>query len=164
MADDLYDQDFYLWTQAQAEALRSHGRGSNLLDYENLAEELEALGRSERREAASRVLRILEHLFKLTSTRNAQVTGHWRGEIILWRDDLEHTLTRTIRAGLELELERLHEKAARAAQRSMQHYEPGVLVDDARRWPLAQVLGEIDDPLLAYEQPLASDQDGPDVR
>ena len=68
MADDLYDQDFFLWTQAQAEALRAQGRGSNLLDYENLAEEIEALGRSDKREAATRVFRILEHLFKLTSS------------------------------------------------------------------------------------------------
>ncbi len=154
MADDLYEQDFYLWTQAQAEALRGHGRGANMLDYENLAEEVESLGRSERREASSRIFRILEHLFKLTSTRNGQVTGHWRGEIILWRNDLEHLLTRTIRTGIEQELEALHEKGAKAAQKSMEHYEPGVAVDAARRWSLGEILGEINDPLAAYEEAL----------
>ena len=154
MADDLYERDFYLWTQAQAEALRSHGRGANMLDYENLAEEVESLGRSERREASSRVFRILEHLFKLTSTRNGQVTGHWHGEIILWRNDLDHLLTRTIRAGVEQELEALHEKGAKAAQKSMEHYEPGVRVDAGRRWSLAEILGEVDDPLTVYEEEL----------
>ena len=154
MADDLYDQDFYLWTQVQAQALRGHGRGANMLDYENLAEEVESLGRSERREASSRVFRILEHLFKLTSTRNGQVTGHWRGEIILWRNDLEHLLTRTIRTAIEQELEALHEKGAKAAQKSMEHYEPGVGVDAGRRWSLEQVLGELADPLATYEEEL----------
>ena len=158
MADDLYDQDFFLWTQAQAEALRAHGRGSNLLDYENLAEEIESLGRSERREATSRVVRILEHLFKLTSTRNAQVTGHWRSEIVLWREDLEHTLTRTIRLRLEGDLERLHEKGAKAAAKSMEHYEPGVQVDPSRRWSLPEILGEEDDPLAAYERALVDEE------
>ena len=154
MADDLYERDFYLRTQAQADALRGHGHSANMLDYENLAEEVEALGRSERREASSRVFRILEHLFKLTSTRNGQVTGRWRGEIILWRNDLEHLLTRTIRTGLEQELNALHEKGAQAAQKSTEHYEPGVEVDAGRRWSLAEILGKINDPLTAYEEAL----------
>ena len=158
MADDLYDQDFFLWTQAQAEALRAQGRGSNLLDYENLAEEIEALGRSDKREAASRAFRILEHLFKLTSTRNGQVTGHWRAEIIRWRDSLQRVLTRAIRSEVEAELERLHERAARAAAKSMEHYEPGVQVDPSRRWSLREILGEQDDPLIAYEQALVDEK------
>jgi len=45
---DLYDYDFFLWTQEQAAALR-RAKDSNLpLDWENLAEEIESLGKSER--------------------------------------------------------------------------------------------------------------------
>ncbi len=44
----LYDQDFLLWTQQQAECLK---RGCwKELDIEHLLEELEALGRSEQKE------------------------------------------------------------------------------------------------------------------
>ena len=44
--DMLYDQDFVLWTVQQAAALR-RAKTSNLpLDWENLAEEIESLGRS----------------------------------------------------------------------------------------------------------------------
>ena len=52
-SDSLYERDFFLWTQQQAEALRKAAReGSNLpLDWENLAEETESLGRSFKHEA-----------------------------------------------------------------------------------------------------------------
>jgi hypothetical protein len=38
-----YDTDFYCWMQTQASALRAKER--NTLDLENLAEEIESLGR-----------------------------------------------------------------------------------------------------------------------
>ena len=51
MADTrtLYEEDFVAWTEQQAEALRSAARGSTNqpLDWENLAEEIESLGRSD---------------------------------------------------------------------------------------------------------------------
>ena len=47
---ELYDHDFFLWTKEQAAALR-RAKESNLpLDWENLAEEIESLGKSDRRE------------------------------------------------------------------------------------------------------------------
>ena len=42
-----YDTDFYQWTQAQVEALRA--KDWPALDVANLAEEIESLGRSDRR-------------------------------------------------------------------------------------------------------------------
>ena len=41
-----YESDLYEWTKAQADALRR--RASNELDWDNLAEEIETLGRSNR--------------------------------------------------------------------------------------------------------------------
>jgi hypothetical protein len=62
---DLYDRDFVLWTEEQAAALRS-AKDSNLpLDWENLAEEIEGLGTSDRRELASQITRILRQLLEL---------------------------------------------------------------------------------------------------
>jgi hypothetical protein len=42
----LYDQDFSAWTQQQAALLRA--RNWHQLDYDNVAEELEALGKRDR--------------------------------------------------------------------------------------------------------------------
>jgi hypothetical protein len=63
----LYDEDFVRWSEEQAAALRAAARsGANLpLDWENLAKEIESLGRSERRELRSRIAAIIEHLLKL---------------------------------------------------------------------------------------------------
>ena len=48
----LYEEDFVRWTEQQSHALREAARlGTNvLLDWENLAEEVESLGASQRRE------------------------------------------------------------------------------------------------------------------
>jgi hypothetical protein len=63
----LYETDFVRWTEQQSSALREASRfPTNLpLDWENLAEEKESLGRSQRREMRSRLMAILEHLLKL---------------------------------------------------------------------------------------------------
>jgi hypothetical protein len=64
---ELYEQDFVLWTEQQAAGLR-RAEGSNLpLDWENLAEEIESLGRSDRRGLRSQIRRVLRHLLKLES-------------------------------------------------------------------------------------------------
>ena len=66
-ATQLYERDFVRWTEEQSRALRdAAGIGTNLpLDWENLAEEIESLGQSQRHELRSRIAVILEHLLKL---------------------------------------------------------------------------------------------------
>jgi hypothetical protein len=58
----LYDRDFYAWLNEQAGLLRA-GR-LNELDIENLAEEIESMGRSEKRELVSRLEVLIMHLLK----------------------------------------------------------------------------------------------------
>lgn len=57
-----YDQDFYAWSREQASLLRS-GRLSEA-DIDNIAEEIESMGRSEKRELVSRLTVLLLHLLK----------------------------------------------------------------------------------------------------
>lgn len=59
---DLYEADFYAWTQAQAEKLRA--RSMNAIDWDNLAEEIESVGRSEKNEIRNRLIVLLQHLLK----------------------------------------------------------------------------------------------------
>jgi Domain of unknown function DUF29 len=58
-----YEVDFYAWLQSQARALRE--RRVDELDWENLAEEIESLARSERRDIEARMARLIEQLLKL---------------------------------------------------------------------------------------------------
>ena len=57
-----YHQDFYGWTQEQAKLLREHRLDE--LDLENLLEEVESMGKSEKRELESRLEVLLMHLLK----------------------------------------------------------------------------------------------------
>lgn len=57
-----YNHDFYGWTQEQAALLRS-GRLAEL-DIDNLIEEIETMGRSERNALESRFCVLLVHLLK----------------------------------------------------------------------------------------------------
>jgi Domain of unknown function DUF29 len=61
-AQPLYETDYYAWVQEQVRALRA-GRPADL-DGENVAEELEDLGKTVRRELQSRLELVLSHLLK----------------------------------------------------------------------------------------------------
>src|SRR5580698_10796819 len=58
----LHETDFYAWTQQQAALLRG-GRESDA-DLERIAEEIESMGRTEKRELVSRLSVLLLHLLK----------------------------------------------------------------------------------------------------
>ncbi len=58
----LYDTDFYAWANEQAALLRA-GRLSEA-DVENIAEEIESMGKSERSELINRLAILLAHLLK----------------------------------------------------------------------------------------------------
>lgn len=67
---ELYDQDFYAWTQATAALIRA-GKWYDL-DREALAEEVESLGKSDWRELASRIAILLRHLLKQQSENDRE--------------------------------------------------------------------------------------------
>jgi hypothetical protein len=59
---NLYKQDFYQWTVEQANLLRAGALSQ--LDIENLIEEVESMGRSEKRELVNRLTVLITHLLK----------------------------------------------------------------------------------------------------
>ncbi|MFN5967464.1 MAG: DUF29 domain-containing protein, partial [Pseudanabaena sp.] len=58
----LYEADFLLWTEATVAKLKA--RDFDHIDLENLIEEIESLGRSEKKEVRNRLKTLLEHLIK----------------------------------------------------------------------------------------------------
>lgn len=79
----LYERDFFAWSKEQAEALRgaAHSRSNVPIDWENVAEEIESLGRSERRELGSRIRQVVEHLAKLQLSPAVEPRAGWRDSI-----------------------------------------------------------------------------------
>lgn len=118
--DNLYDDDFYAWTQQQAELLRHLPATSNQLDAELIAEEIEDLGRGEVRSAQWLCEHIIERLLKLEYSGLTEPVRHWQHEIIEWRPQLDKTLTRTIITKLDLP------ERHRAALRLLRREEPEI--------------------------------------
>ena len=58
----LYESDFLLWTQDTVAKLKA--RDFDHVDFENLIEEIESLGRSEKQELESRLETLLAHCLK----------------------------------------------------------------------------------------------------
>src|SRR5829696_3407565 len=82
----LYDEDVYAWAKQQADALRRLARTGrdlpNELDLENVAEEIEDVGKSELSKVESCIRLILIHLLKLASAPQARSERKWRNQIL----------------------------------------------------------------------------------
>ncbi len=59
---NVYENDFYAWAMEQAELLRA--RRLDAADIDNIAEEIESMGRGEKRELVNRLTVLLLHLLK----------------------------------------------------------------------------------------------------
>lgn len=81
-----YDLDFYTWTLEQAAALR--GRKLSALDIDNLAEEIEDLGKEVFAELRNSFRVILVHMLKWDHQPERR-SGSWAGSIETHRLDIE---------------------------------------------------------------------------
>jgi len=80
----LYDDDIVTWAEEQAAALRALGARSDLsnaVDWANVAEEIESVGRSHLRAVEGLLIQTLAHLLKRASAPLAPSSLHWREEI-----------------------------------------------------------------------------------
>ena len=88
---NLYEADYWAWTQQQAEALRK--RSGNELDWDLLAQELDALGATEERELRSRYIVLIAHLPKWAFQLERR-SRSWTNTIATQRDDIAMHLRR----------------------------------------------------------------------
>lgn len=85
MNKPLYDVDFYAWANQQAALLRAGDL--TRADIEHIAEEIESMGRSEKRELVNRLVVLLRHLLKWQSQPGLRGNS-WRLSIANSRDQL----------------------------------------------------------------------------
>ena len=86
-----YDTDILLWSEQQADLLRR--RASNALDWDNLAEEIEDVGRSQLRAVESHLVQALLHDLKAEAWPLSREVAHWRAEARGHRDDARAAFT-----------------------------------------------------------------------
>jgi hypothetical protein len=122
--DRSYDADLVLWAEDQARALRDAAQArTNLpIDWENVADEIESLGRSQARELASRIGVILVHLMKLQASPATQPRAGWRETIIEQRNEIERLLedSPSLRQRLDAMIAKEIRRAAPQASAAMQ--------------------------------------------
>jgi hypothetical protein len=90
----MYDQDLVRWSEEQARALRAAAdAGWNApIDWEHVAEEIESLGKSDRRALASHIAIIIEHLLKLQASPAPMPARGWKDSIVRARREIERLL------------------------------------------------------------------------
>jgi hypothetical protein len=120
----LYQTDYYAWTRDQAAKLRAlaAARVNSTLDLENLAEEVESLGRSDLNTVRSQVRRIIEHLLKLEFSPSTPPRDDWRHSIAQARDEVEDHITASMRPDVAAELGKLFGRGRRDAAMGLRRH------------------------------------------
>lgn len=144
---DLYRTDLALWAAQQAGALRSAARERHNVpvDWENVAEEIESLGASERRALASHVRTVVEHLMKLEASPAADPRNGWIATILRARDDIEEVLraSPSLRREVAAIIERQVIQSRRVVRLELSQWDEAARVDFGRlTYKEDQVLGD----------------------
>ncbi len=107
---ELYERDYYEWTVRNAELLRS-GRVKEA-DLRHIAEEIEDLGKRERRELFYRLSQVIAHLLKWKAQPERQSRG-WELTIRVQRKDLAKLLSEnpSLRLYLQKSVPEVYERA-----------------------------------------------------
>lgn len=105
-----YNADFYAWTKHTAKLIRQH-RFSEI-DLENIAEEIESMGRSERRELINRLAVLLAHLLKW-QYQSERRSNSWKYTIEEQREEVIELIedSPSLKHELNLKLEHAYKKA-----------------------------------------------------
>ncbi len=111
-----YNTDFFLWTQQQAAFLRQ-GVLSDI-DMANLAEEIESMGKRDRRAVGSYLANILLHLLKWCYQPQCR-SASWEDSIDNGREQVEWLVkdSPSLRTQLNLLIDEVYPRARRKASR-----------------------------------------------
>jgi hypothetical protein len=138
-----YDIDVLSWSEQQAALLRRVAAGETIndqIDWENVAEEIESVGQSERRSLASHVRLVLEHLAKLEASPAANPRAGWQDTVSRARVDIEDLLqaSPSLRPKLEAMVAEQLPRALKLAASSLAHH------DETARMPLDKLRYSLD--------------------
>ena len=114
----LYQQDFNLWLKQTAIAIRN--RDFINMDWDNLLEEIEDMGASQKRALRSYTKRLIDHVLKLRYwySEKEYNAKSWRTEIINFRDEIKEILQESpsLKNYLEENYKTWYNKSVRAMQ------------------------------------------------
>ncbi len=143
----LYEDDFYAWTQTQAKELRrfARSRPNVPLDLAHIAEEIADLGTSQRNSLRSWAANIIERLLLLEHSPTREPRAHWIVEVVTWRRDIDRRLSGALRRDLRRQLPGLYEEARTDLLKKLAAHGEAHTADrfpDRCPYTLDQVLGD----------------------
>ncbi|MBV8524251.1 MAG: DUF29 domain-containing protein, partial [Acetobacteraceae bacterium] len=110
-----YDNDIVLWSEHQAALLRRLAAGERIndqVDWGNVIEEIESVGRSEVKAVRSALLQALLHDLKAEAWPLSPYVDHWRAEAVRARGEAADDFTESMRA--KIDLAAIYRRALRA--------------------------------------------------
>ena len=105
MPDGLYDSDILTWSERQAGLLRRLAAGERVndaVDWDNLIEEVESVGRAELNSCRGLLRQALRHLLKLHAWPGSSSAQYWRAEASVVLTDARHSFSPSMRRRLDL--------------------------------------------------------------
>ena len=117
MTSNLYETDYNQWIQETVQKLRN--RNFNDVDWDNLIEEIESMGKNDKRALLSLLTRLLEHLLKLSywESEKQRSGNHWAAEIVNFRSQIQTRLEDS--PSLRPQLEEMYAKVYPVAIKSV---------------------------------------------
>ena len=91
----LYERDFLAWTEEVSKSISNKDFAD--MDWENLIEEIEDMGKSEKRSLESYLERLIEHILKIKYWHNEHERNyrHWKAKIVNFRKRINRLLKRS---------------------------------------------------------------------
>ncbi|MFD1623672.1 DUF29 domain-containing protein [Azospirillum griseum] len=107
-----YDTDFLAWTEEQARLLRdaARERPNMPIDWDQVAEEIESMGRSEANALTSALTRVIEHLLKLEHSPAQGPRAGWRRSVREHRNQANDALEASPSLRGKLDLAKCHRR------------------------------------------------------
>lgn len=105
---EIYDLDALVWSEQQGGLLRRMAEGERLneaIDWPNVIEEIESMGRSEIHRCDSFLEQLMFHLLKLHVWRDSPAAEHWQEEAHSFQHQAQMAFTASMRQRLCLQLD-----------------------------------------------------------
>jgi hypothetical protein len=105
MPDGLYERDILAWSEQQADLLRRLAAGERLnesIDWANVIDEVETVGRSELHACKSLLRQAMVHLLKQHAWPASVAARHWRAETVGLLADAAQAFSPSMRQRIDL--------------------------------------------------------------
>lgn len=102
---ELYGDDILIWSEQQAELLRRMGAGERVndqVDWENVAEEIEDVGRNQLHSVESLLVQALRHMLKAEAWPLHRDAPNWRADAVDFRRQARRRFVPSMRQKIDV--------------------------------------------------------------